>query len=132
MGELGEFFGGVILFFYALTIVNFVLKFGLKHAKVYLQKNKNIYDIYLKLTRFFFRYHRFFGYATIGSILIHFLLVFFTEGIKISGIIAALFMLAQVLLGLYGQYKKPRTKSWLWSHRILAIGIFIAIIIHVA
>ena len=50
----------------------------------------------------------------------------------VFGLIAALTMLAQVLLGLFGMIIKKRPKYWAYLHRIIAVCILIAILIHIA
>ena len=131
MEDLGELLGFGIIFFYGLTVLNFFFKFIMKHFKVQLSKYPKFFSVFKKLFKFFFKNHRWFGFATIILILIHFLIMFAEEGLSSTGLIAAGTMITQVLLGAYGHFFKPKNKIWLWIHRILTIIIAIAIIIHI-
>ncbi len=131
MGELGEFFGFLIIVFYALAVLNFCFKTLNRNFQSTLKKNEDFYKIYMKILKFFAKYHRYFGGATILIILVHFTIQFTQFGISITGGIAASLMLLQVGLGIYGQFKKKKIKAWLMIHRSIAALLFIAILIHI-
>jgi len=130
MEDIGELLGIVILFFYGLTVLNFFIKFGLKHFRPQLMKHPKFFKFYMKVVKFFVTWHKWFGFATILAIGGHFYIQFTNEGLSISGVIAASAMLAQVLLGVYGKYFHPKNKVWFWIHRIIAIIIAVAIFVH--
>lgn len=131
MGELGELFGSLIIVFYALAVLNFCFKFLNRKYKETLKKNDAFYKTYMKLLKFFLKYHRYFGGATILMILIHFYLQFSRFGISITGCVAAGLMLLQIGLGAYGQFRKKKGKAWLMVHRGIAALLLVTILIHV-
>lgn len=131
-GELGEFFGGFIIFLYALTVLNYIVKFINKKFRDKLVKNQKFYQLFLKLMKFIIKHHKLFGVLTVVFILLHFALQFIQYGLSITGVIAAFIMLLQVVLGIYGFKMKKRSKPWLIAHRLIAVLLLIVIIIHVA
>jgi hypothetical protein len=130
-GEFGEFFGVLIIIFYALTVLNYVIKFLNKKYKLTSSKNEKVAKLFKFLLKFIVRYHHIYGFIAIGMVLIHFLIQAITIEISITGIIAAAVMLLQILLGLYGRKLKPKKKTWLYIHRSIAVMLVIAIIIHI-
>ncbi len=131
MGELGELFGFLIIMFYGLALLNFCLKFLNRHCQDILKKNEGFYKFYMKLLKFFLKYHKYFGGATIVMILIHFFLQFTRFGISITGGIAAGLMLLQIGLGVVVGNQKSKNKAWLIVHKGIAALLLIAIMIHV-
>ena len=129
---MGEFFGQIIIFFYVLTILKYVFKLISKYFGVLIAKNKKFNLIYRKIMIIVMKCHNIFGFLTILFILLHFVIQFSNYGLNIFGLIAALTMLAQVLLGLFGIIIKKRPKYWAYLHRIIAVCILIAILIHIA
>lgn len=128
---MGEFLGFLIILFYALTIAKYILKLITKYFGERLSKYKKFYEIYRKVSMLITKYHKLFGTSTILFILIHFIVQFTNEGLSVTGLIAASTMLLQVLLGLYGVLTKKINNAWKLLHRIIAVIIFIAIVIHI-
>jgi len=131
MGELGEFFGFLIIFFYSLAVLNFCFKFLNRNYRDMLKKNEKFYTNYMEALKFFTRYHKYFGGATILMILIHFFIQFSNYGINITGCAAAGTMLIQIGLGIYLQKQKGTKKVWLMVHRVVAVVLLITILIHI-
>jgi hypothetical protein len=131
MDDLGKLFGLLIILFYVLAVLNFCFKFLNRNFRDTLKKSEGFYKIYMKLLKFFVKYHKYFGGAAILMILIHFYLQFSRFGISVTGCIAAGVMLLQVGLGVYGQIKKKRSKTWLMLHRGIAAMLLVAILIHI-
>ncbi len=130
--ELGEFFGILIIVFYALTVLNYILKFLNKKFRFTSSKNETVAKVSKFLMKLIVRNHPIFGFIAIGLVLIHFAIQALTIEISITGIIAAAIMLTQILLGFYGKKYKPKKKGWLYVHRGIAILLVVAIIIHIA
>lgn len=128
---MGEFLGLLIILFYALTISKYILKLITKYFGERLSKYKRFYEIYRKVSTFISKYHKIFGLLTIIFILIHFIVQFSTIGLSITGVIAALLMLFQVLLGLYAVLTKKINNTWRLLHRLISFIILIAILIHI-
>lgn len=131
MGELGELFGFLIIMFYALALLNFCLKFLNRHCQDILKKNEGFYKFYMKRLKFFLKYHKYFGGATIVMILIHFFIQFTRFGISITGGIAAGLMLLQIGLGVVVGNQKSKNKVWLIVHKGIAALLLVAILIHI-
>ena len=131
MGELGELFGFLIIIFYSLAVLNFCFKYLNRNYRDKLKKKEGFYKIYMNFLKFFAKYHRYFGGATILMILVHFFIQFNQFGISITGCIAAGVMLLQVGLGVYGQIKKVKGKAWLMIHRGIAAVLLVTILIHI-
>jgi len=131
MEDLYELLGSLIIVFYGLTVANFFLKFVLRHFRKQLQRFPRFFRFYTSLVKFFVRYHRYFGFATVLFIIGHFWSVSTTRGLSTTGFIAAGLMIFQVLLGIFGKYFHPKGKAWLWIHRVITIILAIAIAIHV-
>lgn len=131
MEELGGLFGYLIILFYALAVLNFCFKFLNRNYRDKLKKNESFYKTFMKILKLLVKYHRYFGGATIIFILIHFYLQFIRLGINITGCLAAVVMIIQILLGIYGQVKKPKGKVWIIFHRGIAALLLITILIHI-
>lgn len=129
--DIGEFLGAMIIFFYSLTILNFIVKFVNKKFKKQINKNKTVSTYYLKAMRFIVRNHRYFGFTAVLFVLLHFSVQLVTHGPSITGIIAASIMVLQIGLGIYGHKTKKKGKAWLMIHRSVAVMILIAILIHI-
>ena len=128
---MGEFLGLLIILCYALTISKYILKLITKYFGERLSKYKKFYELYRKLNMFVTKYHKIFGLLTIIFILIHFIVQFSTIGLSITGLIAALLMLFQVILGIYGVITKKINNTWKLLHKIISLIILMAILIHI-
>ncbi len=129
--DIGKLFGLLIILFYILAVLNFCFKFLNRNYQDILKKNEGFYKIYMRLLKFFVKSHKYFGGAAVLMILAHFYLQFSRFGISVSGSIAALVMLLQVGLGVYGQVQKKRSKIWLMLHRGIAVVLLVMILIHI-
>lgn len=132
MKELGEFLGWLIIISYGLTALNFIVKAVNKKYSKQIAKKPKLKKYYNTAMRFIVKNHKIFGFATVGFILIHFAVQFTSFGLNITGLIAAIFMISQILLGMYGAYiNKKRAGIWFYAHRTIAIIILVAILIHI-
>ncbi|ABX41188.1 hypothetical protein [Lachnoclostridium phytofermentans] len=129
--ELDGLFGWLLVFAFAGTIMNYCLKFVNKcfgkKISAY-PKGKKIMKVLMTI---FIRNHKYFGFATVVFLLAHFIAQFAKFGINVTGCIAAIMMILQVLLGVYANVKKkPRKGAWLITHRVIAVLIILGISIH--
>lgn len=132
MKEIGEFLGWLIIISYVLTILNFILKAVNKKYSKKISSSPNFRKYYNILMKFIVKNHKLFGLLTIVFILSHFLVQFLNMGLNIPGLIAAILMLCQIFLGMYGAYiNKKRTGLWFYAHRTIAVILAIAILIHI-
>lgn len=133
MEELGKLFGALTIFFFMATILNYIVKYVNRKYGKEIAKNPEFKKIWMKFVRFFVKYHKYFGFATVASLLIHFYLQATFRWVSASGIIAAAVLGSQLLLGMYGAYiDKKRKGLWFVSHRAISIMLFITILLHVA
>lgn len=128
--KLANFLGLVALGFCGFAIMNYIVKFLNKN---YAQKLNQI-SILKKnmpfLTKFFVKNHRYFGFIAITALIFHFLLQIKFNYLSYTGLIAAIILIMQGLLGIYGLNKK-REGIWFKLHKLIAILMVIAIGIHV-
>ena len=128
--ELGEVMGGAIVVLYTLTVLNYFVKFIYRKYKEQLVKNEIVFKIFTKLKKIIVKNHKLFGVLTIIFLMLHFLMQFSRYGFNISGLIAAGVMILQIVLGIYGAVAKKIGIIWFTMHRVIAIVLFIAIVIH--
>jgi predicted heme/steroid binding protein len=129
--ELDELFGWLLVFAFAGTIMNYFLKL----VNQRLGKKISEYPLGKKIMKIlmiiFVRNHKYFGFATVVFLLAHFIGKFIKFGFNITGCIAAILMIVQVLLGLYANVKKkPRKGAWFIAHRGISILIILGIALH--
>ncbi|HCL01146.1 MAG TPA: hypothetical protein DHW61_01815 [Lachnoclostridium phytofermentans] len=128
---LGGLFGWLLVFTFTGTILNYCLKFVNKHFGKTISAYPTGKKIMKILMTIFIRNHKYFGLATVVFLLAHFIAQFTKFGINVTGCIAAILMILEVLLGVYANIKKkPRKGAWFIAHRILAVLIILGIAIH--
>ncbi|MBF4695304.1 hypothetical protein [Fusibacter ferrireducens] len=131
MRELGEFLGTMIIISYGLALLSFLLKWLNKNFSKQINQMEWLKNRFPKVMKFFVKNHRFFGFAAVLFILLHFGIQFSLYGVSPTGALAAGLMILQVVVGLYGHKRARRSKLWLWMHRMIAVVIGIAILIHI-
>lgn len=131
-GELGEFLGWLIIISFILTTLNYVVKVVNKKYGKMISKYPILKKGYGMFMKIIVRKHKLFGFLTIVFILTHFLLQFSKFGLSVTGLLAALVMLLQVLMGIYGAYiYKKRLGAWFIAHRLIAVILIFVIGIHI-
>lgn len=129
--KLGGLFGWLLVIAFAGTILNYCLKFINKRYSKKIAQYPNGKRIIKMLMTIFVRNHKYFGLATIVLLLAHFISQFTRFGINVTGAIAAVLMVIQVLLGMYANIKKrPRKGLWFFAHRVIAVLIIFGIGYH--
>lgn len=129
--NLGELLGWLLVITLTSTILNYCIKFVNKHFGKSIQKNEIAKNVMKFLMKVFVKNHRFFGMGTILILLLHFLVQFTTYGPNLTGTLAAILLFIQAGLGMYGSIKKkPRKGIWFIAHRIIAVFIVMAVILH--
>ncbi len=126
--------GKLLGFLAALAYFGSLMNLVTKRLNQYLVRRKSKIKLDKRLIQLFVRYHRFWGIAAAGFVLLHFVVQYTRYGfISRTGMTAALLMLLQASLGCFGQYiQKKRPGLWLNVHRLVAIALLIAIGFHVA
>ncbi|MGL4738038.1 MAG: hypothetical protein ACRCW2_11360 [Cellulosilyticaceae bacterium] len=131
LGELGNLLGWFIIISYGLALINFCFKIINKRFKVQLNTHPKIKKIYHQVMKFVMKNHHIFGSMAAGLIILHLSIQWYTKGILLTGVIAALLILAEVIGGIVGAAKKwKQHKLWLAYHRMVGILIAVAIVIH--
>jgi hypothetical protein len=129
--NIGELLGWLLVITLTATILNYCIKFVNKHFGKSIQKNETAKKIMKFLMKVFVKNHKFFGMGTIVLLLLHFLVQFTTYGPNLTGTLAAILLFIQAGLGMYGSIKKkPRKGLWFIAHRIIAIAIVMAVVLH--
>ena len=130
--ELGGFFGWLLVIAFGGTIMNYCLKFVNKRYGRSISENPYGKKIMKLLMTIFVRNHKYFGFATIVFLITHVIIQFSKFGINFTGLIAAVILISEVLLGIYANLKKkPRKGIWFITHRIFSILLIIGIAVHV-
>ncbi|HVJ47662.1 hypothetical protein [Desulfitobacterium sp.] len=106
--QIGALFGGVVYFLFVLTLLNFIVKYVNSKYRTQLMKNEEVYNLFKKLMKFTVKNHKRFGLMTIVFLLLHFAVQQSQYGMNITGSIAAVIMLAQIGLGVYGWKAKKK------------------------
>lgn len=87
---------------------------------------------FTRLMRFIVSNHRLFAILTTVALFAHFLIQFQSWGLYPTGAIAASLLLIQGSLGGFGTYvKKKKPGVWLLVHRMVAVLLGLAIVMHV-
>jgi len=129
--EIGELTGIFIIIFYSIAASRMLFRLTYKIFGKNFKKHPKFQKVFVSVWKFIRTKHNLFGLITIALILVHFVIQFIDEGLSITGVIAAVFMICQFGLGGYLTKKKPSNKIFAIIHRILAFIVLVAIIIHV-
>lgn len=131
LSEIGGFLGWLTVIAYAGTMLNFVLKVVNKKYGKNISSHPDGKKLMSILMKVFVRQHRYWGFAAVLFLLLHFLMQFSQFGISITGVIAATILILQIGLGMYGAYlHKKRAGAWFWVHRFIATLLILGIVIH--
>ncbi|NCA97975.1 MAG: hypothetical protein EOM08_01095, partial [Clostridia bacterium] len=132
MYTLGRFLGYVITFGYLLTILNYFVKWLNRTVMAKRPKDDSARMAYTRFMRFIVSNHRVFAIITSTALIAHFLIQSQSWGLYPTGIIAGSLLLVQGSLGGFGTYvKKKKPGVWLMVHRVVAILLGLAIVLHV-
>lgn len=132
-GDLRESLGILTALFFGLAILNYFVKLVNKKFINNLGKDKKpMVDLYRKIMKLIIKNHKTFGVLAVVALLAHFFIGFVSNTIKITGIIAAVLLVATFSLGVYGAFINKNKKGvWLKIHRIVPFVLILAIGLHV-
>lgn len=131
MKDVAGFFGWVTVFFYALALFNFIMKAFNKKYSLKLKENKKLEEVYKTVMKYVIRYHKLIGIIAAIGLTVHASIMYFTVGLRITGLIAASLMILDALVGVYGYVsKKKRTDPLFNVHRVIAFILPLAIAVH--
>lgn len=131
MKDLAEFFGWLTVAFYGLALLNFLMKAVNKKYSLKIKENKKFEEFYKTTMKYIIRYHKLIGIIAAGGLTVHALIMYFTVGLRITGLIAASLMVLDALVGIYGYLnKKKRTDPVFNVHRVIAFVLPLAIALH--
>lgn len=129
--KLGAAMGWLTLLLFAGTIANYVIKainskWGKRISSF--PAGKRMVAILMKV---FVKNHKYFGFGAFIALSLHFTILFLKFGFSVSGIVAAAFLILQVILGIYATVKKkPRRGIWFVAHRSIAFLLVLGIAFH--
>ncbi|HHO77059.1 MAG TPA: DUF4405 domain-containing protein [Deltaproteobacteria bacterium] len=126
--------GWITISLVMLALLNFVLKqISRDYVKGLHKDYKAFTDAYRRFMQHMIRRHRYFGVAALASFLVHAgLILFFSFGIALTGLITGVLLSAVVSLGGYGYYVNKDIRSW-WVavHRGCAFALMLSALVHV-
>jgi hypothetical protein len=130
--DIGMIFGIFVIILYVLTILNYVVKQINKAYGARMKSKVGLYKTFVAFMRFIVRNHRLMGMLTVLFLLAHVYVQYTNYGyISQTGAVAAIILIIQVGLGIYGSKSKKKTRNWLYVHRSVAIVLPFAIAVHV-
>lgn len=118
--QFGRFLGYTTVFFYVLTLMNYVVKYV----------NKNHFKVNKTVMKYMVRYHHIWGFLAVAALIGHMSIQFNYFGFNPTGFTAAVLLLFQAGLGAFGK-KNRKVKWWLPLHRFVAVAMVVAILVHV-
>lgn len=129
--ELAGVFGWFVIILFVGTLLNYVLKpINKKYGKT-LKPDSFPQKLLKFLMRVFVMNHKYFGIAAGIFLLFHFILEFLRYGMSISGLLAAVVMLVEIVIGVHAKmHNKVRRGTWFIVHRIVTVVILITIVMH--
>ncbi len=129
--DFGELLGWLTIIGYGLALMNNPIRWFNKHLVNRMHKDHLIKRYYLKLMRLIIQKHRWFAAIATVSLLLHLILQITFRWVSTSGLIAAAFMVINVLIGAYGQYyRKTKRTLWFVFHRVAALMLIAGILNH--
>lgn len=131
--EMGGLFGWLITISFAGTILNYILKRVNRQWGRKINTNPSAARLMKILMTVFVRQHKYWGFAAIISLILHFLIQFSRFGINLTGALAAVLMLCQLFLGFFltaARKAKKKIRVSIVIHRIIAILLIIGIALH--
>ncbi len=129
---LGGFLGWLTVWSILATLLNFILKTIHKKFMQNRSKESFLKKIMPPLMKIFVKNHKFWGLLSLLLLALHASLQFLKWGVSLSGAAAALAILIQIGLGLYGTYlHKKRQGTWFFLHRLMSVVLLLGVFIHV-
>ena len=126
----GTILGITVIVLYVLAALNAAAKPMLKKAKILSSSHHGLGKAIESFARFLIKNHRILGRMAAIFLVVHATLQFVRYGPSPTGIAAALLLVAQVTLGAYGAKTKKRG-SWLMVHRLIALLLPVAMVVHI-
>ncbi len=127
---LAKIFGAAAIVLFVLTLMNFALKWTYRNYPNYFKKHPKYAKVHLALMKPFVKMHKWVGIGTVATMDAHIVLAFIERGFNISGAVTAVLLLSQMFVGMYGAWAKPKGKTWLIIHRVVAICAVVALLVH--
>lgn len=132
MNLVGSALGWLIIVSLFLTLMNYPIK-KINRAASRLPTTDTRRRLAARLTRFLTSNHRFLALITLFVLIAHFIIQSIYRWVSLSGLIAAVLVIATGLLGGFGQFVRHKKRgAWFYIHRTLAALLAIAVIVHVA
>ncbi len=130
MRYIGDYVGRVAI---TLILYLFLRLILMGIINWYRRQKKPLPNVLMKINQFVIKTHRFVGVAALGVVILHAFLQYRYYGIiPIAGLIAAIFLAIQLILGFtVRRQKEPeRRKKLAFFHRMLGTLIVITVLVH--
>ena len=131
--KMGGLFGWLIIIAFAGTILNYILKRVNKNWGKKINAKPSAARLMKLLMAVFVRQHKYWGFAAVISLLLHFLIQFSSFGINLTGALAAILMLCQLFLGFFltaARKGKKKVRISIGIHRLIALLLILGIAMH--
>ena len=131
MDELGNLLGTLTGIGFLLALLNYPIKWVNKRWISKLNKQSALKKYYTKIMQWLIKYHRFFAFGAMITLIIHLVLQINFKWLSTTGLISAGLLLANVLLGAYGYFQQKRKRGpWLHVHQFVTLALLVAVIVH--
>lgn len=128
---LGELLGIMIVVSYVMSVLNYVLKAANRRYRRPLEARPRLQAAFKVAMRLVVRRHKRWGIACVLFLTAHFLVQFSWYGLNATGLVAAGILLLQAGLGIYGAKTKGSGTRWLAVHRLIALALPFAMLVHI-
>ncbi|HHU08344.1 MAG TPA: hypothetical protein GXZ59_08390 [Clostridiaceae bacterium] len=132
MGRYANLIGWLITLSLFLTLLNYPIKAVYRKWVSKMDKETSFRKGYLKVQQFLIKNHRWFAISATVFLIAHLILQIQYRWFSRTGALAAGLLILNIFLGAYGHYIRKKKKSaWLYLHRIVAVLVIAAIVLHI-
>lgn len=131
--DLGKALGVCVVVLYLFTILNYLMKLVNKtYGKRMKELKAGFHAVFVQTLRFIVKQHRLAGVLAFLFLAAHVVVQYSAYGyINQTGLVAAIILFLQVMLGVHGAKSPKKIPGWLVVHRSVAAILPFAIAMHV-
>jgi len=128
----GIILGWIILIGYLLAAIKYPVRVIYRSYVMTKPVDSRFRTNYLAFMRYTVAVHPYIGLYLIPVIILHSMVELVHRGFFVTGVIASVLIVGQIILGAYGTFFRGRKKGpWLNTHRTLAAALLPTVAIHV-
>jgi len=128
----GIILGWIIFIGYVLAAMKYLVRAFYRNYVMTKPVDSTFRTKYLVLMRYTVAVHPYIGLYLLPVIILHSMVELVHRGFFLTGVIATVLMVNQIILGAYGTFVRDRKKGpWLDAHRTLAAVLLPIVAIHV-